>query len=346
MPLLDLPESENGSSDGDRSSADNANVIEKNKRRSQTDAARTQRFKNLLRKQKSSILLDEAEKSDKWASEIQKNYFTTRFYSAIQFLRDESPFASSCGDNKKVALERARAVMSLLIQKVLALRRILTSSEGPRINHVLECVVLDDSSCHLRNQGDGTPSIYTVMNTVQTVHISYSDGKCTSFSVPTPFMCLQTQKTEDLHTAYTSNLLMSSCGVGQSVKNIEGSFQCQGFQVASDKSLEDMLAESDAWQCQVMIGDALPTNDAVFKLERKLVLKDMVESKRKRRVCFRMKCQLHQLRLVRKPAVLSVERFWTTVVRLGYLFEQYSFKRQFALALVQIPKVPDAVQRA
>ena len=346
MPLLDIAndcsDASAGSTDDDKSAADAAQVAKKNKRRLQTDKARTQRFKNLTRKQTSSIAQDESDKRNDWASEIQKNYFTDKFYSVIQRLKDEDLLGSS-GDYKRLAVERSRAVMSLLVQVVMVFARMLAPQENSGFDHVLECVVLDDSSCHLRNQNDGTPSIYTVMNTVQTVHVSYANKKSISFAVPTPMVCLQTQKTGDLHMAYTSHLLLSSQGVGKSLKSIESSSQYQALQVERDNSLERLLAGSDAWKCQVLVGDALPTNDAVFKRERQMLSKD--KASLRRRLCLRIKCQLHQLCLVRKPAVLSVERFWTTLVRLGHLFEQHSFKRQLALATIQIFKIPGAFHR-
>ncbi|CAK9023468.1 PARP-type domain-containing protein (Fragment) [Durusdinium trenchii] len=74
----------------------------------------------------------------------------------------------------------------------------------------------------------------------------------------------------------------------------------------------------------------------MFKLERRI----LVDRKEDRRLAFRQKCILHALCLVRRPAVLSVEGFWTTLVRLAHLFEQQSFKKKFSMAMVQVLSKP------
>ena len=308
-------------------------------RRQQTEKARWQRL--LKRAQGNSIhrvIPQSDEASDNWAVRIQKQYFTVGFYTAIHNLK-EAP--SDKGDTKQLGRERARAVMSLMIQVIKLLWEIMSPPPDSSISHILDCVVLDDTSCRIRGQGDGVPAIYTVMNTVQAIHVCYTDGGCNNFSIPTPYMCLPSQKTEDLHIAYSSGLLLSSWGLGKSFQAVEERLSDQ-----MAKSLQQQINDvPDAWKCQVMVGDALPTNDAVFRMERAVAVHERARSAKKRQLALRMKCQLHQLCLVRKPAVLSIDNFWSTLVRLAHLFEQYSFKRQFALALIQVFKHPGKFRR-
>ena len=101
------------------------------------------------------------------------------------------------------------------------------------------------------------------------------------------------------------------------------------------------LLHSSTWKCQAMVGDALKTNDAIFKHERQV----LAQQNAQKRLAIRVKCQLHQLCLVRRPLVLSIPRFWTTLVRLGHLFEGYSFKKQLALAVLQVLRAVGGFQR-
>ena len=346
MPLLDLASSSREDDGSQAEQPDESSESEcasdsdrsVHKRQRQTEKARTKRLVNRIKSSQTSGMDRGVRKLQEWSNRLQDTFFTPNLYSAALQSKED---AFAAANNQKVARERARAVKSLIVQVLLALQRILAPPPDSSLQHVLECVVLDDTSTRLRNPRDSTSTIYTVMNTVQAVHIQYSNGQCNSFAVPTPFMALQSQKTEDLHTAYTSQLLLSSMGLGQAFKAVE-----TALQHPADRSVEQLLqAASSTWKCQVMVGDALPTNDAVFKYERDL-LAAAGTAQQSRRLCLRMKCQLHQLCLVRKPAVLSVEKFWSTLVRLAHLFEQNSFKRQFALALAQVLKAPGAFQRA
>ena len=310
---------------------------EKNRRR--TEKARQQRLLNRF-KVPAQRLIEAAQErqGDSWAGRIQEGFFTPMLFSAPLNTK-ESAFSKP--NTKQVVRERTRAVASLLVQIVRCLSQLL-APESSSIDKLLDVVVLDDSSCRIRGQGDGIPAIHTVMNTVQTVHIVDAGNNCESFIVPTPYISLQSQRTEDLHAAYRSYVLVSSSGVGAVWKAVEG----QATQLAqfSDNPLPSQLQSLVSqcnWRCQVLVGDALKTNDAVFKLERSL----LTAQNETRALSLRIKCMLHQLCLTRRPAVLSVDKLWSTYVRLAHLFEQISFRRQFAMALLQVLRAPGGFQR-
>ena len=337
MPLLDL-------ADGFDEPEPEGEDPDLQTRQQRTLKARVQRFKNRARaaeRQMKQCQGDVEQERESWAKSIQENYFTPKFYNAIHFMK-ESAFGNS--DWQRQARERARGVMSLMIQIIRLLVQILTSSPGgSAVSHVLDCVVLDDASCRIKGQGDGKPAIYTVMNTVHTLHVAYEAGTCNNFGIPTAYVCLPSQKTGDLHAAYSSRLLFSSRGLGQAFRTLESKV----FGIISQPcELEQRVASPEIWKIQVMVGDAIPTNDAVFRMEREMLYRTRGTEEAKRRLSFRVKCQLHQLCLVRRPAVLSIDKFWTTLVRLAHLFEQYSFKKQFALALIQVLKAPGCIQRS
>ena len=150
---------------------------------------------------------------DSWSARIQQNYFTPLVNDAAN--RTRKAFGDS--DRRKVFRERGRAVMSFLCQLPGMLKRMLRPSTADASQcspeSVIDCVVLDDTSTILRGS-DGMPTVHSVMNTIQTIHTSFSNGSRESAQVPTPCICLPTQKAEDVFLGYAAGVLLSSQGVG------------------------------------------------------------------------------------------------------------------------------------
>ena len=142
---------------------------------------------------------------------------------------------------------------------------------------------------------------------------------------------------------FVAGVLLSSQGVGTIMESLDEKSIAEC--VEKDCPTLEALIGAFKWKIHIFVGDALPTNTAVFKLERQLQ-RQAVQSGGWGILPLRFKCVLHQVCLVRRPAVLSVDRFWATLVRLGHLFEQHSFRRQFTLALVQILRSADGFQRS
>ena len=236
--------------------------------------------------------------------------------------------------------------MSFLCQLPGMLKRMLRPSTADASQcspeSVIDCVVLDDTSTILRGS-DGMPTVHSVMNTIQTIHTSFSNGSRESAQVPTPCICLPTQKAEDVFLGYAAGVLLSSQGVGTIMESLDKKSIVESGE--QDSPTLEALIGTFKWKVHIFVGDALPTNTAVFKLERRLQ-RQALQSGGWGILSLRIKCVLHQVCLVRRPAVLSVDRFWATLVRLAHLFEQHSFKRQFTLAVVQILRSADGFQRS
>ena len=274
-----------------------------------------------------------------WAKQIQDACLTPRFFA--KSVRTD-PFRPQ--DNQKVAVERQRSVFSLLRQIVKVLVDLLTpfaKQDGSgqedvfQIAQVLNVCVMDDTSTRLKGAvvGDNTNAIHSVMNAVHTVHVLYKGDRddsaqhAESFLIPTPLYCLASQKTEDLYAGYSAYMLLSSGGVGHALKALK---------------CPETICQPARWKAHVVVGDALPTNDAMFKLERRILLAAQEE----RRLAMRVKCVLHQISLARKMGVLCFDSFWSTCVRLAHLFESFSFKKKLSVALVQVLSAPGGFQRA
>ena len=88
-----------------------------------------------------------------------------------------------------------------------------------------------------------------------------------------------------------------------------------------------------------MVGGSLAANDVVFANERKKIQTrsaGQAVGSNTRFVAYRAKCGIHKISLIRKPLILSIPGFWITIVRLGHLFESYSFKSKFRSASLEV----------
>lgn len=325
MPLSSLWGDESCESHSDGENAPSESQLEANRER--TRKARETRALNRLRRQVGVLQEQKGERSEiseNWASRIQTNYFTPSFKTVASSTR-QTPFSKP--DYKQVGKERARAVMSFLVQLVHLIERILSPPGGTQeIHQVLDCIVMDDSSTRLRSKSDNMANIYSVMNTVQTLHVAHQNKDSSeSVLIPTPFACLMSQRKEDVAAGFERHLVLHCKGIGKCLESLAD------LTGVGRNKLEN-LVKSCRWRTQIFVGDALPTNDAVYRLQKQQLMK----LSPKRHLSLRVRCILHQICLVRRPAVLSIDSFWTTLVRLGHLFEQASFKKQFATAMVQV----------
>ena len=347
MPLSDLwgddGESSHGGEDGNEAPANDHEAGQRRKQQ-QTQKARNASLVSravVKCKQQFGIVDNEPTGgSQSWAVRLQQGYLTPFFATAAERTKT-NPFSKA--NFQKLAIERSRVLMSYLLQLPPLLKRLFTAetNDGQRSipHHVLECIILDDTSTKLRGS-DGVPVIHTVMNTVQTVHVAFNHG-WDSVQLPTPYICLPSQKTEDLFLGYAYCALFSSQGLGKILEVLDR--KSSGENRDGQDNLESLISKFK-WKIHIFIGDALATNSAVFRFERGLQFKSRA-SGGWGILSIRIKCVLHQLCLVRRPAVLSVDRFWATLVRLAHLFEQQSFRRQFAFALLQIFREPGGFKR-
>ena len=248
-----------------------------------------------------------------YASRLQKQYFSASFHPH----RYQKPgYADDQSDLKQqTARERARCVWSFLVGLKGTVLDLFQKRGTPE--HTLNVVIADDTSTKLKAAGSGRHVVYTVMNTVQAAVVRFVDGSWVCLHIPTPIRILQTSKADSIHRAFTSWLLVTSSGLGAIWERL----QCPRD-----------LCNGSAFQTLVFMGDALKANEAAWKTERA----KRAQVGGRSLGGLRLKCCNHQLSLIRKPAVLSIPNFWTTIVRLGHLMETQSFRRSFAAALVAL----------
>lgn len=275
------------------------------------------------------------------AKEIQKMCLTERLHHNFAISR---AYDHSTGDPKKKNLHnRARCAWSLLCFLGTVLENILLvkNTQRNRIKHLINTIVPDDTNTRLKGPARHDRSvIFTIMNQVQNCIVTYDskfqdDDVCNwhCLALPCPTRILHTPDALSIHAAYTSYLIAGSRGIGTSLQNI-------GLP-PDTSSLKDAT-----WVVQVMCGDALEANSAAFQIERRILA-----SKRRNGACLnklavRLKCCNHQLGLIRRPIVLGVERYWSTLVRLSHLFESAAFRRRLAAGIISLLGSPGIFERA
>jgi hypothetical protein len=80
---------------------------------------------------------------------------------------------------------------------------------------------------------------------------------------------------------------------------------------------------------QCVTDDSFRANAVVFR-----EIRGMISAQQSpRHLALNMKCAIHLGNLIRKSLVLSINGYWTTVVRLGHLFELSRFRRSFVEAM-------------
>lgn len=250
---------------------------------------------------------------ERFSAHLQHWFFTLAFSSATKSEDAYSHFGT-------FAQDRARCVYSLILALVAFLQRFFQHSSpgAPELLHVLNTHIVDDTSTRIRGPSNqDATTIYTIMNTVQAVHVRRKDAEhCESFRVPTPLTCLDKANTSGIHRAFSSSALITSSGLGQLF---------QRFGLAKN------LVECP-YKSFVFMGDSLRANDAAFTEE----VKGIISEGNPKHLALRLRCAVHQLALARKPAVLFIPRLWGTVVRLSHLYEQLSFRKAFAKALATV----------
>ena len=266
-----------------------------------------------------------------YALRLQTDFFTSSFHARSHNAKVPSTYGDGSkafvDTKQKNSRERSRCVWSFLV----ALGKVVEQLFAPSTcaHHILNTCIADDTSTTLRGQGISGNTVHTIMNTVQTGYVRYDAlgrDRWECLYIPTPIQSLNSAKAPSLHANFSDWLLVTATGLGAKWLKLG----CQEFQ--------------SKWKTVVLIGDALKANDAAWKGE-KFSLAKQHKTNHCRVLGLRVKCAVHQLALVRKPTVLSIEKYWSTLVRLGHLYETHSFRRSLGSAIMSVLQREGAFQR-
>lgn len=270
---------------------------------------------------------------------LQKKFLTGRLHHSYALSQGYETITDP-NQNRGNQRDRARCAWSLLCAIAHALEAIFAvPPANPPVKFVINTAVPDDTNTRLKGPSKGDRSlVFTVMNVIQNCVVCYDapsdsqhDWHC--LSVPCPISVLKAPNREHIHAAYASHLIAGGSGVGQKWKAL-----------GITDTVTNAITNAK-WAVQVMCGDALEANSAAFAIERKLLAGKRISSAETcRTVAMRIKCCNHQMGLIRRPVVLGIERYWSTLVRLAHLFECAGFRRRFTAALVSLVQRPGVFQ--
>ena len=198
--------------------------------------------------------------------------------------------------------------------------------------------------------------IITILSMLQTLVLRISpdtEGEATSnqqddcqyecFVAPTPLVPLARANAASLLSGMTGWLLLSLAKVGTLGERL---LRLAGLGPDAVKTHAPMQT---LWLCW----DSLKTNVAVLKSLR--VAQTQAHEDDTARFLLSCKCLIHQAALVRKSIINNFPGHFSSIVRLGHLYEIHSFRNDFRTALigvvqdsfrfVEVPELPPECER-
>ena len=234
--------------------------------------------------------------------------------------------------------QRLRLLVSYMRGWMAALAQFFQNFQGSSnssVHHTISTVVVDDTNMRL-SQTDSqvhqwkSSRVVSVMNVVQTLIACY--GSCTLgngertlqkvFTVHTPLACLPKADLDGLYFELISRLCLFMGEISYRFRILH--------------EARDMICKVSI-QATAMCMDALATNQAVLKRLRLATRQKHIETQYQQVFpVLAVLCLIHGLALARKCLLTSIPQFWSSVVRLGHLFEVGSFRASFKRALAAV----------
>ena len=225
---------------------------------------------------------------------------------------------------------RQRAVWCYLKCLVTAVTKLFLGGEGnqdescsekPEFGHVISISVADDTDIRLSSGLRGSTEVRSVLNNNQ--HIiavkkghdgSHMDNLFESrwFTIHQPLVALSRASAAHVLSEFLSWTLVFCDLVG---------WRFRAFGLA---------------------GDANKVNDSMFSQMTRAVQEhgsNSTDSNSNNIHCvaaFQLHCLIHQACLTRKQLALGFDSYWSTLVRLGHLFESRTFRKRFYAAVTKI----------
>ncbi|CAE7199753.1 unnamed protein product, partial [Symbiodinium necroappetens] len=235
--------------------------------------------------------------------------------------------------------DRRRAIWLYFVSVAAALKKLFLGSgndgeadfamaeDVPCISLVLSLNTCDDTNIKMLRAHKASAEIRSVMANIQQYVVLKDWNQATDNSVPKWFFLHQPMVT--LHRATAVHLakqflswLLAFCGdVGH---------RWTAWGVPQD------IFRFVRRHVFVMICDALKTNDSVFKELCGKIRHHWAQQKDGKSVALQIHCGIHQISLTRRTVALGFTGYWSTLVRLGHLFESHSFRARFHTAMAKV----------
>ena len=225
--------------------------------------------------------------------------------------------------------ERRRSVWLYFRSVVGALKNLFLSRNGSEadqaISHVISINTCDDTNIKMLADQRNAVEVRSVMSNIQH-HLLVKD-KLAEEQVPV-WLVLH-QPLIALHRATASHLgkqflswVLSFCG------NVGHRLAVWGLPSDLFKFVRQHVF--------IFISDALRANDVVFKDLLQRAQRQARDYDDNKTTILHIHCSIHQASLILRTVVLGFPGFWSTLVRLGHLFESHSFRQRFRAAMTKV----------
>lgn len=236
---------------------------------------------------------------------------------------------------------RLRLLVSYLRAWGSALMEFFTwaNSSGRTVHHTILSTIIDDTNMRLTSSAveDSVPQwkssrVVSVMNTVQAFTLSYSGAEAEApchktFSVHTPLVTLPKTDKDSICAQLVDRMITFAGHVSRRFTSL---------------GISSSFANQIPIQGLTICFDSLVTNLSVLKRVRAILHKqhtdrmDANQSGQQIHPMLAVTCLIHQLALSRKCLITGFDHYYSSIVRLGHLFEVSSFRTQFKRALLAV----------
>ena len=217
--------------------------------------------------------------------------------------------------------DNRRSIYAYLISFMVQITRIF--KQAP-IQHVVVSSVVDDFSIRLAQKGKGVQSSAVAcasMNNVQHVFARRQDGSCFLFRLFQPMLILADASAKQMYRAFTSWLFITPESTG-----------CRLVQWGLPPSIVDEVP----LKALLLVTDALTANKTMFNEFCRNAQNIASIEKKTPTLSLHFFCGIHQICLVRRPVVLALPGYWSSLVRLGHLVRLQSFRTRFQKCLTHV----------
>lgn len=185
------------------------------------------------------------------------------------------------------------------------------------VHHLISMNTNDDTNIKLGSGIRGATEVRSVMNNIQE-HVVVTEGaKQKWFSIHQPIIALDRATTMGLYQAFMSWILGFSGYVG---------WRLRPWGLPSD------ILKTVRKHTFIFIGDALPVNTGVCKF----LIQCLQRPGPTQSAVLQVQCNIHQVSLTRKSVVLGFAGYWSTLVRMGHLWESHTFQQRFRACMAKI----------
>ena len=334
------PSSGSSSGSSSQSHSDKAAELEKYRRRQQTEKARAAAL--LSRQRKKLEKEKESQHEPDPVAQFQRTYFASKLARKGWW----SPFED--GSVLQPSVERRRRAVWVYFTNLASRLKAFflgqaESSDGEAehriepqrcdFSHVISVNVNDDTNIKLTPAQRKSRSVRSVMANIQH-HIVFRHGVPDSdmpswFLLHQPILVLQRAVASQMLHQFRSWCLHLAGQVGP---------RMLAWGIPGD------IFKHVRRQTFIFVADALKANNTLFRQLSKIMHYRAVERERQELqvrmppddVALQMHCNIHQVSLTRRALVLGFEGYWSSLVRLGHLFEAHSFRQRFATSLAKV----------